>query len=174
MADTLADGDRGNSATLIKVDRLRELIGNKISLPQLVVVGDQSSGKSSVLEGITGFAFPRDAELCTRYATQITCRREDYESVTVTIIPNEDADPDVAAKLKGFSRTLPEATQMDNKMLGETFRDVNKELGVSSCYRYVKTDAGNAFSEHLLKIEICSPQVCFPNFLLLLSVHLLL
>ncbi|KAH8841775.1 Dynamin- protein 4C [Pyricularia oryzae] len=59
----------GNSATLIKVDRLRELIGTRIFLPQLVVVGDQSSGKSSVLESITGFAFPRAAELCTRYAT---------------------------------------------------------------------------------------------------------
>ncbi|KLU91205.1 hypothetical protein MAPG_09727 [Magnaporthiopsis poae ATCC 64411] len=158
MVGTLADGDRGNSATLIKVDRLRELIGNKISLPQLVVVGDQSSGKSSVLEGITGFAFPRDAELCTRYATQITCRREDYESVTVTIIPNEDADPDVAAKLKSFSRTLPEVTQMDNDMLGEIFKDVNKDLGVSSGSGDIKTEAGNAFSEHLLKIEICGPQ----------------
>ncbi|KAL8377725.1 hypothetical protein RB595_008424 [Gaeumannomyces hyphopodioides] len=165
MADTLAEGDRGNSATLTKVDRLRELIGNKISLPQLVVVGDQSSGKSSVLEGITGFAFPRDAELCTRYATQITCRREDYESATVTIIPHEDADPDLATKLKSFSRVLPEAAQMNNKMLGDIFKDVNKELGIMPSPGLsprrgasAKSSARNAFSEHLLKIEICSPQ----------------
>ncbi|KAL8403586.1 hypothetical protein RB594_008734 [Gaeumannomyces avenae] len=169
MTGTLAEGDRGNSATLTKIDRLRELIGNKISLPQFVVVGDQSSGKSSVLEGITGFAFPRDAELCTRYATQITCRREDYESVTVTIIPHEDADPDLANKLKSFSRSLPEAAQMDNTVLANIFKDVNQELGIApspgpssgpSPRRGVstKSSARNAFSEHLLKIEICSPQ----------------
>ncbi|KAL8308574.1 hypothetical protein RB593_006750 [Gaeumannomyces tritici] len=165
MTGTLAEGDRGNSATLTKIDRLRELIGNKISLPQLVVVGDQSSGKSSVLEGITGFAFPRDAELCTRYATQITCRREDYESVTITIIPREDADPDLANKLKSFSRSLPEAAQMDNTMLGNIFKDVNQELGIApssgpglSNGAYAKSSPRNAFSEHLLKIEICGPQ----------------
>ncbi|KAI6505991.1 hypothetical protein MCOR10_011535 [Pyricularia oryzae] len=59
-------GERGNSAILDKVDKLRELIGSRVSLPQLFVVGDQSSSKSSVLKGITGFACPRDAELCTR------------------------------------------------------------------------------------------------------------
>ena len=38
---------------------------------KLVVVGDQSSGKSSVLEGLTDLPFPRDNGLCTRFATQI-------------------------------------------------------------------------------------------------------
>ncbi|KAI6271255.1 hypothetical protein MCOR27_008903 [Pyricularia oryzae] len=85
-------GERGNSAILDKVDKLRELIGSRVSLPQLFVVGDQSSSKSSVLKGITGFACPRDAELCTRYANQITCRRKDFESVTVAIVPHEDTN----------------------------------------------------------------------------------
>ncbi|KAI6597386.1 hypothetical protein MCOR06_002073 [Pyricularia oryzae] len=152
-------GERGNSATLDKVDKLRELIGSRISLPQLVVVGDQSSGKSSVLEGITGFAFPRDAELCTRYATQITCRREDFESVAVKIIPHEDANQDEAARLKCFSRKWTTAMEMDNERLGEVFRDVNRELGLSSGRRSPgEPDSGKAFSQHLLKIEICSPK----------------
>ncbi|TLS21268.1 uncharacterized protein PpBr36_10533 [Pyricularia pennisetigena] len=152
-------GERGNSPTLDKVDKLRELIGSRISLPQLVVVGDQSSGKSSVLEGITGFAFPRDAELCTRYATQITCRREDFESVVVKIIPHEDATPDEAARLKRFSRQWTTAMEMDNEKLGEVFRDVNRELRVSTGRRSPdEPDSGNAFSQHLLKIEICSPK----------------
>ncbi|KAI6364785.1 hypothetical protein MCOR25_005580 [Pyricularia grisea] len=152
-------GERGNSATLDKVDKLRELIGSRISLPQLVVVGDQSSGKSSVLEGITGFAFPRDAELCTRYATQITCRREDFESVTVTIVPHEDANQDEVARLKRFSRTWNTSVEMDNVKLGEVFRDVNQELGISSGRRGPgELDPGNAFSQHLLKVEISSPK----------------
>ncbi|KAM0608668.1 hypothetical protein ACHAP0_007782 [Verticillium nonalfalfae] len=66
------------------IDKLRECgIADQVSLPQLVVVGDQSSGKSSVLESLTGFAFPRAAGLCTRYATQITSRRDDSEDLAL-------------------------------------------------------------------------------------------
>jgi len=49
---------------LRKVDVLREKnIGQYLTLPQLVAVGDQSSGKSSLLESITGIPFSRGQEL---------------------------------------------------------------------------------------------------------------
>lgn len=42
------------------VDRLRQLgLEQDISLPAIVVVGDQSSGKSSVLEALSGVQLPR-------------------------------------------------------------------------------------------------------------------
>ncbi|KAK3309619.1 P-loop containing nucleoside triphosphate hydrolase protein [Chaetomium strumarium] len=81
------------SASLLwKIDKLRERnIGTLVPLPQLVVVGDQSSGKSSLLESLTGIPFPRGVELCTRYATQITQRRDDVSRVEVSIIPRPNA-----------------------------------------------------------------------------------
>lgn len=42
-----------------------------ISLPQIVVMGDQSSGKSSVLQSICGIPFPRGTGLVTRCPTQL-------------------------------------------------------------------------------------------------------
>lgn len=112
----------GSKATLAKIDKLRELnVGSIIPLPQLVVVGDQSSGKSSVLESLTGFSFPRAAGLCTRYATQITCCRDANQGVTMSIIPRPDADDELKAKLLAFRRRFFKLT---NDELSEIFRDV--------------------------------------------------
>ncbi|KAK9912718.1 hypothetical protein M0R45_036567 [Rubus argutus] len=50
------------------VDRLRDLKVTEegIQLPTIVVVGDQSSGKSSVLESLAGISLPRGQGICTR------------------------------------------------------------------------------------------------------------
>jgi hypothetical protein len=55
------------------VDKLRRTgLNGVVELPQLVVCGDQSSGKSSVLEAITEIPFPRKENLCTRFATEVS------------------------------------------------------------------------------------------------------
>lgn len=58
-----------------------------------MVVGDQSSGKSSLLEGLTGLNFPIASDLCTRFATQIIlCRAPaDVSGARVSIIPGPTA-----------------------------------------------------------------------------------
>ncbi|XP_021282478.1 dynamin-related protein 4C-like [Herrania umbratica] len=50
------------------IDRLRLLMVMKegIQLPTIVVVGDQSSGKSSVLDSLAGVNLPRSQGICTR------------------------------------------------------------------------------------------------------------
>lgn len=50
------------------VDHLRRLnvMQEGIELPTIVVVGDQSSGKSSVLESLAGISLPRGQGICTR------------------------------------------------------------------------------------------------------------
>jgi hypothetical protein len=53
------------------IDQLRVLdVEHEFSLPQLVVCGEQSAGKSSVLEAISGIPFPRKGSQCTRFVTQ--------------------------------------------------------------------------------------------------------
>lgn len=53
------------------------------------MVGDQSSGKSSLLEGLTGLSFPIASDLCTRFATQIVLHRSTNvkASIRVSIVP---------------------------------------------------------------------------------------
>lgn len=95
-------------ALLDKIDKLFACgVGDYIALPQLIVVGDQSSGKSSVLEGLTNLPFPRDSGLCTRFATQITFRRTHSNSITISVIPSKDASPEYVQKINGWKRTMP-------------------------------------------------------------------
>lgn len=54
------------------VDRLRELgLDKHIELPKVAVMGDTSSGKSSVLSALSGISFPINDRLTTRCPTQV-------------------------------------------------------------------------------------------------------
>ena len=89
---------------LEKIDRLFACnVGEYIDLPQLVVVGDQSSGKSSVLEALTKLPFPRESGLCTRFATQITFRRFQETHITVSVIPAQDASEEHKAAARAWN-----------------------------------------------------------------------
>ena len=113
--DHLEDSDRSRKLGII--DKLRELgIGDDISLPQLVVEGDQSSGKSSLLEGLTELPFPVAGQLCTRFATQVSFRRlkeATSQTVVVTIFPpadSSDAHKNKMAAFKSKVRVLNQET----------------------------------------------------------------
>ena len=69
------------------VDRIRPfLVGEKIELPAIVVVGDQSSGKSSVLESISGVSLPRGTNIVTRCPLELQLR-QDKETYAVISRP---------------------------------------------------------------------------------------
>ncbi|KAK8861905.1 interferon-induced GTP-binding protein Mx1 [Apiospora arundinis] len=144
----------GNQTTLTKIDKLRELnVGAIIPLPQIVVVGDQSSGKSSVLESVTGFSFPRGAGLCTRYATQITCRRAAERCIYISIIPRPNADEQIKKQILDFKYELP---GMSEKELVKIFEEANVAMGIRMS-KSDPNDGRSAFSQDILKIEICGP-----------------
>jgi GTPase SAR1 family protein len=54
------------------IDRLRSLgLGQYVALPQIVAMGDTSSGKSSVLSALSGITFPSSDKLTTRCPTEL-------------------------------------------------------------------------------------------------------
>ncbi|KAL2173985.1 uncharacterized protein P884DRAFT_272739 [Thermothelomyces heterothallicus CBS 202.75] len=72
------------------IDQLRlQGINNYISLPQIIVCGDKSSGKSSVLEAISGVSFLIKSILYTRFPTELVLRRTLQIIAGVSIVPNE-------------------------------------------------------------------------------------
>ncbi|KAK3505421.1 P-loop containing nucleoside triphosphate hydrolase protein [Neurospora crassa] len=139
---------------LRKIDQLREKnIDVILPLPTLVAVGDQSSGKSSLLESVTGIPFPRGQELCTRYATQITHRRDPEVQIIITIIPAPQSTEAEKATLRSYRKELSSTTE-----LRDQFAKILDEVNV---YMKIKTDKNpegeKTFSRDILKIEKCGP-----------------
>ena len=116
--DGLADPD-----ALHKIDDLFACgVGDHIDLPQLVVVGDQSSGKSSVLQAFMNLPFPRDSGLCTRFATQVMFRRAAEARVSVSIKPASKASSEHVDRVKNWAKT--DIHVLDT----ETFAAIMKEV----------------------------------------------
>lgn len=113
-------------ALLEKIDKLFACnVGEYVSLPQLVVVGDQSSGKSSVLEGLTKLNFPRDSGLCTRFATQIIFRRDNNlveREISASIIPASGSTPEEDQKLRGWKAS--DLQSLNSKDFSHTMKQV--------------------------------------------------
>ncbi|KAK1809219.1 hypothetical protein LTR12_016413 [Friedmanniomyces endolithicus] len=84
-----------------------------LPLPQIAVCGNQSSGKSSVvLEALTEVPFPRNDNLCTRFATEITLRRATVDSQGLSIIPDEICSTAEKASISGFSETIADFSEL--------------------------------------------------------------
>ncbi|KAL0978541.1 hypothetical protein UPYG_G00171880 [Umbra pygmaea] len=59
------------------IDSLRSLgVEKDLALPAIAVIGDQSSGKSSVLEALSGVAFPRGSGIVTRCPLELKMKRK--------------------------------------------------------------------------------------------------
>lgn len=85
--------DKSIRPILDTFDKIREILRfEKIELPKIVVVGDQSAGKSSVLESITGISLPRGENTVTKCPIVIQIRGIDcknQESANVRIEGDE-------------------------------------------------------------------------------------
>ncbi|KAK1757857.1 P-loop containing nucleoside triphosphate hydrolase protein [Echria macrotheca] len=103
-------------ALLDLIEKLQFAQLDNVKLPQIVVVGDQSAGKSSVLEAITGTPFPRDAGACTRFATEIRLRRAAQSSINVSIIPDKNRSFKDQERMREFGGQVDASTPFETLM----------------------------------------------------------
>ncbi|KAK8049691.1 hypothetical protein PG994_011421 [Apiospora phragmitis] len=130
------------------IDGLRSKgVSRYIDLPQIVACGGQSSGKSSVLQAISGLSFPVGTNLTTTFATELVLRRTtetSEERCRVSIQPGKDHSDDQRKKLEafGFSTTFDE---LDVGNVADRARDA-----------MALTDA-KRFCDDVLRIEVSGP-----------------
>ncbi|KAI9768061.1 MAG: hypothetical protein M1840_005095 [Geoglossum simile] len=132
------------------VDSLRQCgLDGIVSLPQLVVCGDQSSGKSSVLEAITEIPFPRKENLCTRFATEIVLRRAALSSIATKIVPDESRPQIERLALENFKLSITDFNELPSLIDSAT-----KAMGIGSDD---SPGIQRAFAKDVLSIEISGP-----------------
>jgi len=141
-------------ALLDTVDSLRQLgVGDFVDLPQIIVVGDQSSGKSSVLEAISRVRFPVDGDLCTRFATELVLRRADVTEVKVTIQFTEEPESSVnPTSQRGASQQPFQRQSFDKDALPEIIKEAKELMGI-------RKGGTKKFSKDILRVEIARPGV---------------
>src|SRR5436305_11750840 len=137
---------RDHSELLDVIDRLRSQgVNHYVELPQLIVCGDQSSGKSSVLEAVSGVRFPTKDNLCTRFATELILRRDSKANVTVSMTPSKDRSEEEKAELAKFK--VPDARI---EAIPSIIEDAKGAMGLST--------GTKAFSKDVLKVELTGPK----------------
>ncbi|KAF2740911.1 hypothetical protein EJ04DRAFT_592504 [Polyplosphaeria fusca] len=148
-ADSLSNLHGGEQRALLDcVDNLRRHgLKKEVGLPQIVVCGDQSSGKSSVLEAITEIPFPRKEGLCTRFATEISLRRHPKSSISVTIIPDSERAEQEKSTIGAFNSVITDFSAFSDLIDAATEAMGLGRLGENT----------RAFSRDVLSVEICGP-----------------
>ncbi|KAL2160733.1 hypothetical protein VTH06DRAFT_930 [Thermothelomyces fergusii] len=150
-SDFLAQLNSADSRALLDtIDSLREIhVGDLVDLPQIIVVGDQSSGKSSVLEAISRVRFPVDGGLCTRFATELILRRANKVAVNVSIQFEDHA----ASTARDSSARQPfQRSTFDENALPDIIKEVKELMGIHK-------DGAKRFSKDILRVEIARPDV---------------
>ncbi|PWY62088.1 dynamin family protein [Aspergillus eucalypticola CBS 122712] len=139
---------REQTKLLDGIDELRAIgVGSLVELPQLVVCGNQSSGKSSVLEAISRVRFPAKSNICTRFATEVILRRSPTPTIKISIEPGPSRkDARERAILQEFAQELSPA---DND-LPTVIEKAKGHMGVNET-------ANSGFSDDVLKVEILGP-----------------
>lgn len=141
VPDSLRQLNNPEARALIDtIDSLRDLqVGEIVDLPQIIVVGDQSSGKSSVLEAISRVKFPVDSDLCTRFATELILRRAVSNTFGISI-----QYADNATGAQPFHKT-----NVDMSALPQIIKEAKQSMGIHN--------GSKSFSKDILRVEISGP-----------------
>ncbi|XMA20789.1 hypothetical protein WAI453_013580 [Rhynchosporium graminicola] len=140
-------------ARLQKIDELYALrLDQYVSLPQ-------SSGKSSVLEGLTNLPFPRDSGLCTRFPTQIVFKRSASESKVVSIMAIHGQEKSRADAIAKFGKR--QVTSLDERAFSDLLAEASECMGIALVGKQEDSHV-DSFSHNILKFELSGPE--FENF----------
>ncbi|KAA0722606.1 Interferon-induced GTP-binding protein [Triplophysa tibetana] len=115
------------------IDNLRSLgVEKDLALPAIAVIGDQSSGKSSVLEALSGVALPRGSGIVTRCPLELK------------MIRSKDEEWHAKISYQDYEGDIDDPADVENEI-----RKAQEEIA----------GTGYGISEDLISLQITSPNV---------------
>lgn len=154
----LIDARQSNLFDAIK--KLPQLnFARDIDIPQLAVVGDQCSGKSSVLEAIGRFHFPIDAQLCTRFPIRLNVRPAQETRMSISIEPGDSRSAEDRKRLQQFRGSLSSTVEF-----GDKIKEAAEVLGVRSSDPSNSGDL-KSFTDDILMDDMFGPGLPLVNLI---------
>ncbi|KAI0436042.1 vacuolar sorting protein VPS1 [Xylaria telfairii] len=164
--DAISDNPFDSESSRVLFDAVDQLqhcgASRHVDIPQLVIVGGQSTGKSSLLQSLTDIPFPVGTGCCTRFATRIVSKRTapgTPNRFKITIV-----DPEV--NIQGFeyqmNNSYREYVHMGETLGAEEFKVIMDE--VSNDYMGIRSGKGPGrknFATQVLRVELSGPSRSF-------------
>ncbi|KAJ3981520.1 P-loop containing nucleoside triphosphate hydrolase protein [Lentinula detonsa] len=161
---------------LALINQLRSVgAQNDLDLPRITVIGNQSAGKSSVVEAISGITVPRDAGTCTRCPMECRLLSSTNDWNCRISIRNEfDCDGnrlrEVAEKI--FIEKITKKSEVELALRKAQFAVLNPEISWTSILaasaEELKT-MGNAkyvpFSQNVVCVDLEGPELTDLSFI---------
>lgn len=150
---------------------------NMLTLPSIVVVGSQSSGKSSVLESIVGQKFlPKGSNMVTRRPIELTLVNDQSQAAEVAEFPalkmyNLTDFQQVEKILRDLNLAVPDDEAVSNDPIQLTIKSPNvPDLSLVDLPGYIQIEAADQPTSLKEKIrEVCDRYLAEPNIILAIS-----
>lgn len=164
---------------MIEIRNLLQKVGqtNTVTLPSIVVIGSQSSGKSSVLEAIVGHEFlPKGSNMITRRPIELTLVNDPSARVDYGEFPDlgltRVTDFSLIQKtLTELNQSVPESLCVTDDPIRLTIHSPRiPDLSLIDLPGYIQVAAENQPRELKRKIsELCDKYIRGPNIILAIS-----
>ncbi|XP_073687898.1 interferon-induced GTP-binding protein Mx3-like [Garra rufa] len=144
------------------IDTLRSVgIQKDLALPTIAVIGDQSSGKSSVLEALSGVALPRGSGIVTRCPLELRLKKVPGVKWKAVLTYNKkDTSVNSSGPIKASKLGSGKAAQLSHNEEKFEFTDPSLvEKHVAEAQDEL-AGRGVGISDELITLEVMSPDVC--------------
>ncbi|KAK0616086.1 P-loop containing nucleoside triphosphate hydrolase protein [Bombardia bombarda] len=164
---------------MIEIRNLLQRVGQSstVTLPAIVVIGSQSSGKSSVLEAIVGHEFlPKGTNMVTRRPIELTLvndpdAKHDYAEFPDIGLPKTTDFSLVQKTLTELNQAVPESECVTDDPIRLTIHSPKvPDLSLIDLPGYIQVAGENQPRELKRKIsELCDKYIRGPNIILAIS-----
>ncbi|KAK3685911.1 P-loop containing nucleoside triphosphate hydrolase protein [Podospora appendiculata] len=164
---------------MIEIRNLLQQVGQStsVTLPSIVVIGSQSSGKSSVLEAIVGHEFlPKGTNMVTRRPIELTLVNDPSARADYALFPDISSEritnfSSIQKTLMELNQAVPDSECVSDDPIHLTIHSPRvPDLTLTDLPGYIQVAGENQPRELKRKIsELCDKYIRGPNIILAIS-----